>query len=159
LAKAKAAKPLAEKLVTLGKTASLHSRRLALAKIGQREAVTKLFSQIAPGFKQRIGGYTRIIKLGPRQSDSAPVAFLEWVEFDVEAQAPTKDESSAVEVVTTPVEPKESVADAPVTQAEETPVVKTDEAPVAKTEDAAKPEEPVKTEVAPADAQGEVPKE
>ena len=81
LAKAKAARPLAEKMVTLGKGGTLHDRRLAVAKIGQRDMVAKLFKEIAPGFKDRAGGYTRIIKLGPRQSDSAPVAFLEWVDY------------------------------------------------------------------------------
>ena len=87
LAKAKAARPLAEKLVTLGKGGTLHDRRLAVAKIGQREAVALLFKNIAPGFKDRKGGYTRIIKLGPRQSDSAPIALLEWVDYVVEAEA------------------------------------------------------------------------
>ena len=86
LAKAKAARPLAEKLVTLGKGGTLHDRRLAVAKIGQKDAVATLFTSIAPGFKDRKGGYTRIIKLGPRQSDSAPVAFLEWVDYVVEAE-------------------------------------------------------------------------
>jgi large subunit ribosomal protein L17 len=85
LAKAKAARPLAEKLVTLGKAGTLHSRRLAIAKIGQKDVVSMLFKDIAPGFKDRKGGYTRIIKLGPRQSDSAPIAFLEWVDFVVDA--------------------------------------------------------------------------
>src|ERR1700733_8035317 len=86
LAKAKAARPLAEKLVTLGKTGTLHARRLAVAKIGQKAAVSTLFKDIAPGFKDRKGGYTRIIKLGPRQSDSALVAFLEWVDYVVESE-------------------------------------------------------------------------
>jgi len=86
LAKAKEARPLAEKLVTLGKTGTLHARRLAVAKIGQKDAVATLFKSIAPGFKDRKGGYTRIIKLGPRQSDSAPVAFLEWVDYVVESE-------------------------------------------------------------------------
>jgi large subunit ribosomal protein L17 len=95
LAKAKAAAPLAEKLVTLGKTNTLHSRRLAIAKIGQKDAVATLFKSIAPSFKDRKGGYTRIIKLGPRNSDSAKVALLEWVDFVVEeekapAAAPAK---------------------------------------------------------------------
>ena len=95
LAKAKAARPLAEKLVTLGKGGTLHHRRLAVAKIGQKDVVGKLFSEIAPGFKDRNGGYTRIIKLGPRQSDSAPVAFLEWVDFVVEAEtAPAPAETT-----------------------------------------------------------------
>src|SRR5271155_692544 len=87
LAKAKAARPLAEKLVTLGKSGTLHDRRLAVAKIGQKDIVAKLFKEVAPGFKDRKGGYTRIIKLGPRQSDSAPIAFLEWVDYVVEAEA------------------------------------------------------------------------
>ena len=81
LAKAKAARPLAEKLVTLGKGGTLHDRRLAVAKIGQKDAVATLFKSIAPGFKDRHGGYTRIIKLGPRNSDSAPIALLEWVDY------------------------------------------------------------------------------
>jgi large subunit ribosomal protein L17 len=86
LAKAKAARPFAEKMVTLGKNGTLHARRLAIAKIGQREVVGKLFKEIAPGFKDRAGGYTRIVKLGPRPSDSAPIAFLEWVDFVLPAE-------------------------------------------------------------------------
>ena len=86
LAKAKAARPLAEKLVTLGKGGTLHDRRLAVAKIGQKDAVATLFKTIAPGFKDRKGGYTRIVKLGPRQSDSSPIAFLEWVDYVVQAE-------------------------------------------------------------------------
>src|SRR5476651_2836891 len=87
LAKAKAARPLAEKLVTLGKGGTLHNRRLAIAKIGQKDAVATLFKSIAPSFKDRKGGYTRIIKLGPRNSDSAKIALLEWVDYVVEAVA------------------------------------------------------------------------
>ena len=87
LAKAKTARPLAEKLVTLGKGGTLHHYRLAVAKLGQEDVVKKLFKEIAPGFKDRKGGYTRILKLGPRQSDSAPIAFLEWVDYVVDAEA------------------------------------------------------------------------
>jgi large subunit ribosomal protein L17 len=91
LAKAKAARPLAEKLVTLGKNGTLHAHRLAVAKIGQKDIVSKLFKEVAPGFKDRKGGYTRIIKLGPRQSDSAPIALLEWVDYVVvEEKAPVE---------------------------------------------------------------------
>jgi large subunit ribosomal protein L17 len=100
LAKAKAARPLAEKLVTLGKTGTLHARRLAVAKIGQKDVVSTLFKDIAPGFKDRQGGYTRIIKLGPRQSDSAPIAFLEWVDYVVDAapaEKTAKEEKAEVE--------------------------------------------------------------
>ncbi len=96
LAKAKAARPLAEKLVTLGKGGTLHDRRLAVAKIGQKDAVATLFKNIAPGFKDRHGGYTRIIKLGPRNSDSAPVALLEWVDYVAdEPKAPAEPTAKA----------------------------------------------------------------
>jgi len=80
LAKAKAVRPLAEKMVTLGKKGSLPARRTALAVLRQKEAVKKLFDEIAPRSANRNGGYTRIIKLGQRKSDAAPVAFLEWVD-------------------------------------------------------------------------------
>ena len=80
LAKAKAVRPLAEKMVTLGKKGSLHARRTALASFRQKDAVKKLFDDIAPTSADRNGGYTRIVKLGARKSDSAPVAFIEWVD-------------------------------------------------------------------------------
>jgi large subunit ribosomal protein L17 len=80
LAKAKAARPLAEKMVTLGKKGTLHARRTAAAYLHQADAVKKLFNEIAPRSATRQGGYTRIVKLGPRKSDSAPMAVLEWVD-------------------------------------------------------------------------------
>ena len=80
LAKAKAVRPLAEKMVTLGKRGSLHARRTALSVLRQKDAVKKLFNDIAPRSASRNGGYTRIIKLGQRKSDAAAVAFLEWVD-------------------------------------------------------------------------------
>ena len=81
LAKAKAVRPLAEKLVTLGKEGTLHARRTALAILRHNEdAVKKLFAEIAPRCAERKGGYTRIIKKGPRKSDAAPMAILEWVD-------------------------------------------------------------------------------
>jgi large subunit ribosomal protein L17 len=83
LAKAKAVRPLAEKMVTLGKKGSLHARRTALAVLRQKGAVKKLFEDIAPRSADRNGGYTRIVKLGARKSDSAPVAFIEWVDAPV----------------------------------------------------------------------------
>lgn len=83
LAKAKAVRPLAEKMVTLGKKGSLHARRTALAVLRQKGAVKKLFEDIAPRSAARNGGYTRIVKLGARKSDAAPVAFIEWVDAPV----------------------------------------------------------------------------
>ncbi len=79
LAKAKATRPVAEKMITLGKKDTLHSRRLALRFIYKKEVVKKLFDDIGPRFSERPGGYTRIIKIGPRQGDGAEMAFLEMV--------------------------------------------------------------------------------
>jgi large subunit ribosomal protein L17 len=80
LAKAKAVRPLAEKMVTFGKNGSLHARRMALSMLRQKDAVKKLFDEIAPRSAARNGGYTRIVKLGQRKSDSASMAFIEWVD-------------------------------------------------------------------------------
>ena len=80
LAKAKAARVLAEKMITLGKKGTLASRRQAIATLKQEQLVRLLFDEIAPGFKDRSGGYTRILKLGRRISDSSQMALLEWVE-------------------------------------------------------------------------------
>ena len=79
-AKAKAVKPELEKLITLAKRGGLHARRQALSELGQdRFVVHKLFEEIAPRYAERPGGYTRIIKLGPRRSDSTEMVFLELV--------------------------------------------------------------------------------
>ncbi len=77
--RAKEARSLAEKMITLGKTNTLHSRRQALAFITKEDVVTKLFAEIAPKYAQRNGGYTRIIKTGPRRGDAAPMAIVELV--------------------------------------------------------------------------------
>jgi len=92
LAKAKAVRPLAEKMVTLGKKGSLHARRTALAVLRQKGAVKKLFDDIAPRSATRNGGYTRIVKLGARKSDSAPVAFIEWVDSPLVVEEPVAEE-------------------------------------------------------------------
>jgi len=97
VAKAKAVRPLAEKMVTLGKKNSLHARRTALAVLRQKNSVKKLFEDIAPRSANRNGGYTRIIKLGQRKSDAAPIALLEWV-----------DGSRAVEETEPPAKSKKS---------------------------------------------------
>jgi large subunit ribosomal protein L17 len=79
-AKAKAVKPEVEKLITLAKRGDLHARRQALSELGQdRFVVHKLFEEIAPRYAGRPGGYTRIVKLGPRPSDSTEMVFLELV--------------------------------------------------------------------------------
>jgi len=79
-AKAKAVKPELEKLITLGKRTDLHARRQALSELGQDKfLVHKLFEEIAPRYAERNGGYTRIVKLGPRRSDSTEMVYLELV--------------------------------------------------------------------------------
>ena len=92
LAKAKAVRPLAEKMVTLGKKGSLHARRTALAVLRQKDAVKKLFDDIAPRSADRNGGYTRIIRLGIRKSDAAAVALLEWVDAPLVVEEPVAEE-------------------------------------------------------------------
>lgn len=83
LAKAKAVRSVAEKMVTLGKGGSIHDRRLASARLHQEDAVRILFNEIAPTHKERNGGYTRIIRLNQRQGDAAELAILEWVDIGV----------------------------------------------------------------------------
>jgi large subunit ribosomal protein L17 len=79
-AKAKAVKPELEKLITLAKRGDLHARRQALSALGQdKGAVYKLFEEVAPRYSERPGGYTRILKLGPRQSDATEMVYLELV--------------------------------------------------------------------------------
>jgi len=94
--KAKAARSVAEKLVTLGKRGTLHDRRLAVSRLHQEDAVKTLFTDIAPAFKDRPGGYTRIIRLNQRQGDAAQLAILEWVE-EFAAAEPEKKKTETKE--------------------------------------------------------------
>jgi large subunit ribosomal protein L17 len=80
LARAKAIRPYAEKLITLAKRGDLHARRQVLKWVSDQAVVDHLFYAIAPSFENRPGGYTRVIKLGQRQGDAAPVAIIELVE-------------------------------------------------------------------------------
>jgi large subunit ribosomal protein L17 len=112
LAKAKALRPVAEKLVTLAKRGDLHARRLAVAALRHKEHVKVLFEDIAVASKDRQGGYTRITKLGQRATDSAPMAFIEWVDAYVPASIAAEAAAVAdVEVVTPAAE--ETPAKAP----------------------------------------------
>ncbi|MDA0691261.1 MAG: 50S ribosomal protein L17 [Nitrospinae bacterium] len=88
LAKAKELRSKAEKTITLGKKGTLHARRLAFRTVQEKEALKKLFGPIAERFATRNGGYTRIIKIGSRKGDDAPMAFIELVEADSEIQSP-----------------------------------------------------------------------
>ena len=104
ISKAKELRPLAEKLVTLGKRGGLHARRLALRDVTQ-DAAKRLFDEIAPRFATRPGGYTRILKLGQRQGDAAEKAIIEFVDFDF---AQRRAEKKAADKT---VEKKESLLD------------------------------------------------
>jgi large subunit ribosomal protein L17 len=126
LAKAKAARPVAEKIVTLGKHATLQSRRLVAARLhthGPTVQLTKeerqkwrkdddilriLFEEIAPAFKERNGGYTRIVKMEQRQGDAAQKAILEWVDYAPPAPAAETPETGAEAKTAEPA--KESTA-------------------------------------------------
>ena len=95
LAKARAARSVAEKMITLGKGGTLHDRRLASARLHQDEdAVKILFNEIAPTQKERRGGYTRIIRLGQRQGDAAQTVILEFVDVPL-PEAPVEPAKSA----------------------------------------------------------------
>lgn len=103
IAKARAARSLAEKAVTLAKKAGaseafatkLHYRRLAISRLRNPAAVRKLFDQVGPAAAARPGGYTRIVKLGKRMSDSSEMAILEWVDAPVATPAKAEEPSAA----------------------------------------------------------------
>ena len=90
VAKAKAVRPIAEEMITLGRRGDLAARRQALAYLRSNDVVTMLFSEVAPRFKDRPGGYTRIVKLGPRWGDSADMAYLEFVDYVPPAPRPKR---------------------------------------------------------------------
>jgi large subunit ribosomal protein L17 len=129
IAKAKAARSVAEKMVTLGKSGTLHDRRLASARLRQNtrsqheskaareeyrkndDVVRILFDEIAPTYKDRRGGYTRIMRVGSgRQGDASELAILEWVDITAAAPAPAKTEAPAAKAEEAPAEKKEKKA-------------------------------------------------
>lgn len=108
LAKARAARSVAEKMVTLGKCGTIHDRRLAAARLHQEDAVAILFNEIAPSQKDRKGGYTRIIKMHQRQGDSAQLAILEWVDAPAKGSTTattTETAAATTEATATPAAP------------------------------------------------------
>ena len=100
LPKAKELRPIVERLITLGKRGSLHARRQAVSKLpaSDKEIVQKLFDTLAERYKERSGGYTRVLKAGFRHGDSAPVAVIELVDRDVDAKG--KDSGPVLEIET-----------------------------------------------------------
>jgi large subunit ribosomal protein L17 len=102
LPKAKDLRPIVEKLITLGKRGDLHARRRAIAEIRDVPMVKKLFDVLAPRYKDRNGGYTRVVKAGFRYGDNAPVAVIEFVDRDVAAKG---QDSGPVQEFTTDTAP------------------------------------------------------
>ena len=94
LAKAKAVRPYAERMITLGKRGDLHARRVAFSFLRQKEAVRRLFAELATRTASRQGGYCRIVKLGPRQSDSALMAYIEWVDQPIVEEKPVAEKET-----------------------------------------------------------------
>jgi large subunit ribosomal protein L17 len=90
-AKAKEVRPIVEQMITLGKRGDLHAHRQAVAYLRSKAVAHKLFADVAPRFAERPGGYTRVVKIGPRAGDAAPMAYLELVDYVPErpAAAPT----------------------------------------------------------------------
>ena len=123
--KAKAVKPIAEQMITLGRRGDLHARRQATAFLRSRDVVHKLFAEVAPLFKDRPGGYTRIVKLGPRPGDAAEMVYLELV--DEEYVAKERDARTPEPVATTV--PDEAAEEAPETETEEVESPESDEEP------------------------------
>ena len=100
-AKAKAVKPIAEQMITLGRRGDLHARRQALSFLRSQDVVHKLFAEVGPRFADRPGGYSRIIRIGPRPGDSAEMVYLELVDFLPE---PPRERPARVEREEEPVE-------------------------------------------------------
>ena len=135
VAKAKAIKGIAEKLVTFGKRGDLHAKRMVMSYIPNRTVMSKLFSEIAPRFADRNGGYLRIIQTRQRVNDRAPMAIIEFIDYeDIKMKASSKeDEKKAAEKKS--AKPKKEIKKA----AEEKPIKA---APVAKKEIEEKPKKP-----------------
>jgi large subunit ribosomal protein L17 len=118
--KAKAVKPMAEQMITLGRRSDLHARRQATAFLRSRDVVHKLFADVAPLFKDRPGGYTRIIKIGTRPGDSAEMAYIELVddEYVATQREERTPEPAAEQPVATPEVPVEAAEELPETEEE-----------------------------------------
>jgi large subunit ribosomal protein L17 len=143
ITKAKAVKPIAEQMITLGRRGDIHARRQAIAFLRSKSIVHKLFTEVGPAFAQRPGGYLRITRIGPRQGDAAEMAYLELVDTPLVFKTKIEDEPAATEAVSdtevSDTQDEEPVADAegeePEAEAEasdEEPVAEGEELPEAK---------------------------
>ena len=150
--KAKAVKPFAEQMITLGRRGDLHARRQATAFLRSRDVVHKLFAEVAPRFKDRPGGYARIIKIGTRAGDAAEMAYLELVEEELTPKEPRRAAAVAEAPVAAPVE--ETAEEEPVAEDEPDDAAEAEDdepAESAEPEAAAEADEPV------AEAEGDAP--
>ncbi len=95
-AKAKEVRPIAEQMITLGKRGDVHAHRQAVAFLRSKPAAHRLFAEVAPRFADRPGGYTRVVKIGQRQGDGAPMAYLELVDHVPRPRAPAPPEEQPV---------------------------------------------------------------
>ena len=133
-AKARAVRPYVEKLITLGKRGDVHARRQALSSLRQRQIVDRLFSDVAPAFAGRPGGYTRMIKTGFRAGDAAPMALIELVEAGYEAK-PVKAAKPAAKAKPAKAEPTVEAAAAETSPEAEVETTADDAAEESKGED------------------------
>ena len=108
--KAKAVKPIAEQMITLGRRGDMHARRQAVAFLGSKDIVHKLFAELGPRYAERPGGYSRIVRLGPRPGDSAEMVYLELVDTPLVFR--TRGEEAPAETAVAVTEPREAGADA-----------------------------------------------
>ena len=113
LPKARAAKRMADKMVTVGKQGTLAARRQALSFLKLDAAVAELFGAVAPAMKDRAGGYTRVVKLGKRMSDSSEMCLLEWVDFVPKAPKAKKEKTAEAPKEAPKAEPKAAKAEKP----------------------------------------------
>src|SRR4051794_17965117 len=111
--KAKAVKPIAEQLITLGRRGDLHARRQAVAFLRSKEIVHKLFAEVGPAFAERPGGYLRITRIGPRQGDAAEMAYLELVDTPLVFKTRMPAEEAVAEEEPEAVEGAEEVDEEP----------------------------------------------
>lgn len=126
--KAKRLRPVAERLITLGKKGSVQARRQALSVVEDREIIHKLFAEIAPRYEQRNGGYTRILKLAARQGDAAPMALIELVEGEAPQKAAEETGGRRRRRAKTGARRSRAKAKTPAEPAEETEEVEAEEA-------------------------------
>jgi large subunit ribosomal protein L17 len=168
-AKARVLRPVAEKLITKAKRGDLHNRREVLKTIRDKGVVHELFTEIAPRFAARPGGYTRITKIGPRKGDNAPMAVIELVTeaYEPKAAVPAKKtakKAPAKKAAPAPAAAEETPAEeAPVEEAEETPAEETTdeatEAPDEASDEATAEGAPEVTDEATEEATEEAPEE